>query len=411
MSFQKPKGTQDFYPDEMAQRNAVFDVLRRVARRYGFREISSPAFEGLELLTKKEGEEIKQQIFVLEKKGEEEYGLRFDLTVPFTRMFMEKDKELAKPVKWFAIDRVWRYERQQKGRLREFYQFDAEIFGSDRIASDAEVILLAIDSLKAFGLTEKDFFVKLNSRALLQSLIVPYLGKASVEEAIFAIDKKGKLSPEAFLAELRKIGAQAKEIAEIIMTPLEKLKPSTKEGVRELGKLQGIMGLLGENRKLVRFDLSLARGLAYYTGIVFEIFDSEEKFRAILGAGRYDQMVEQFGGKPAPATGFALGYSTLTLLLSDKGLLPSPKEGVGYYVAPVSEKEMPSALELVSALREKTSAETDVMGRNLSNQFKYASKIGAKKVIVVGEAELKSGVFTVKDMKTGKEEKRKRSEL
>ena len=213
MSFQKPKGTQDFYPDEMAQRNAVFDVLRRVARRYGFREISSPAFEGLELLTKKEGEEIKQQIFVLEKKGEEEYGLRFDLTVPFTRMFMEKDKELAKPVKWFAIDRVWRYERQQKGRLREFYQFDAEIFGSDRIASDAEVILLAIDSLKAFGLTEKDFFVKLNSRALLQSLIVPYLGKASVEEAIFAIDKKGKLSPEAFLAELRKIGAQAKEIA------------------------------------------------------------------------------------------------------------------------------------------------------------------------------------------------------
>ena len=411
MSFQKPKGTQDFSPEDMAARNRVFEILRGVAQRYGFREVSTPAFETLDLLTKKEGEEIKQQIFVLEKKGSEEYGLRFDLTVPLTRMFLEKEKELPKPVKWFCLDRMWRYERQQKGRQREFYQFDAELFGSESISADAEVISLAIDCLKELGLNENEFYVKLNSRILLQSLISPLIGKASVEDVIGVIDKKDKLPPAIFLEELDKLGVKAKEIAELISTPLERIKPASKEGREELDRIKSLMNLLGNNKGLVRFDISLTRGLAYYTGIVFEAFDAEGKFRALLGGGRYDKMVEQFGGTPTQATGFAMGYSTLSLLLEEKQKFPKQEKGIDYYVAPVSEKEMPSALELVSALREKTSAETDVMGRNLSNQFKYASRIGAQKVIVVGEAELKSGVFTVKDMKTGKEEKRKRSEL
>ncbi|MDO8480785.1 MAG: histidine--tRNA ligase [Nanoarchaeota archaeon] len=411
MSFQKPKGTQDFYPEEMAQRNAVFDVLRRVAGRYGFKEVSSPAFEGIDLLTKKEGEEIKQQIFVLEKKGTEEYGLRFDLTVPLTRMFMEKEKELQKPVKWFALDRMWRYERQQKGRQREFYQISLELFGSASVSADAEILSLAIDSLKAFGLTARDFYLKLNSRVLLQSLIAPLIGKAAVEDVIAVIDKKDKMPPDAFLEELSKLGVKAKEVSALIATPLEKLKPSTPEGKTALATINQLLELLGGNREYVRFDLSVARGLAYYTGIVFEAFDIAGNFRALLGGGRYDNMVEQFGGTPTPATGFAIGSSTLTLLLAEKGLLPASEQGIEYYVAPVSEKEAPLALELVSALRKKTSAETDLMGRNLGNQFKYASKIGARNVIVVGEDEVKSGVFTVKNMKTGKEEKKRRSDF
>ncbi|MBS3106918.1 histidine--tRNA ligase, partial [Candidatus Woesearchaeota archaeon] len=377
MSFQKPKGTQDFSPEDMAARNRVFEILRGVAQRYGFREVSTPAFETLDLLTKKEGEEIKQQIFVLEKKGSEEYGLRFDLTVPLTRMFLEKEKELPKPVKWFCLDRMWRYERQQKGRQREFYQFDAELFGSESISADAEVISLAIDCLKELGLNENEFYVKLNSRILLQSLISPLIGKASVEDVIGVIDKKDKLPPAIFLEELDKLGVKAKEIAELISTPLERIKPASKEGREELDRIKSLMNLLGNNKGLVRFDISLTRGLAYYTGIVFEAFDAEGKFRALLGGGRYDKMVEQFGGTPTQATGFAMGYSTLSLLLEEKQKFPKQEKGIDYYVAPVSEKEMPSALELVSALREKTSAETDVMGRNLSNQFKYASRIGA----------------------------------
>src|SRR3989338_3174486 len=155
MTFQKPKGTEDFLPEEMAQRNAIFSILRNTAVRFCFQEVSTPAIESLSLLTKKEGEEIKQQIFTLEKRSTEEFGLRFDLTVPITRLFVEQQKSLQKPVKWFSIDRMWRYEQPQKGRLREFYQLSAELFGSDSLYADAQIISFALECLEAFGLSEK----------------------------------------------------------------------------------------------------------------------------------------------------------------------------------------------------------------------------------------------------------------
>lgn len=412
MSFQRPKGTEDFYPEDIVIRNKIFDSLRETAKRYGYKEVSTPAFETLSLLTKKEGEEIKEQIFTLEKKGNEEFGLRFDLTVPITRMFIEQQKTLVKPVKWFSLDRMWRYEQPQKGRLREFYQLSVELFGADSIYADAEIISLAIDCLLDLGLTEKDFYLNLNSRILLQVLLLQYVQKEKIEDAIRIIDKKNKIPEAEFINELKKADiAKVGQIKAMLEQDINDIKPINADAEKALEDIKRLLGLIGNKKRYIKFNLSTARGLAYYTGIVFEIYDSENKFRAILGGGRYDNMVEMFGGQKTSATGFGLGYSTLLLLLKEKGLLPKQDGYIDFYVAPVTQKEMIYALKIAEKLRKKYSVETDIMERNLSNQLKYANKIKAKKVIVIGENEIKSGKLTVRDMGSGKEEKVTLNEL
>ena len=184
MKFQKPKGTTDYYPEEKSVQQRIFELFRETARRYNFKEIESPVFESLELLTKKEGDEIKEQIFVLTKRSKESLGLRFDLTVPAVRMFIEKQKVLPKPVKWFYVSRMWRYEQPQAGRDREFYQFSAEIFGSNKPEADAEIINLAIDSLLSLGLDEKDFIVKINNRKFIQSLLLNVVEKQKLGDVL-----------------------------------------------------------------------------------------------------------------------------------------------------------------------------------------------------------------------------------
>jgi histidyl-tRNA synthetase len=412
MQFQKPKGTEDFFPEDMETRNKVFGALKEVAESYGFKEVGSPAFETLSLLTKKEGEDIKEQIFTLEKRSTEEFGLRFDLTVPITRMFIEKQKSASKPVKWFAIDRMWRYEQPQKGRLREFYQISVELFGSDTIYADAEILSLAIDSLTCFGLTENDFYIKLNDRKLLQALLLELIPKDKLETAIRLIDKRSKITQEEFEKELKKEGiAKVDKINALLSKTLDNIDSKNEAVKTALDGIKNLLNLLGDKKKFVKFDISTARGLAYYTGIVFEAFDTAGKFRAILGGGRYDNLVELFGGQKTPATGFAIGYATLSLLLKEKGLLPSGESSVDFYIAPVSEKEVKEALSIANKLRKKYSVEIDIMQRNLGNQFKYANSIKAKKVIVVGENEISSGKITIKDMSTGKEEKVELKEL
>jgi histidyl-tRNA synthetase len=383
MTFQRPKGTEDFFPDDFAIRKKIFENLSKVASSFSYKQVSSPAFESLDLLTKKEGEEIKQQIFTLDKRSNEEFGLRFDLTVPITRMFMENQKSLSKPVKWFAIDRMWRYEKPQKGRLREFFQLSVELFGAKSIYADAEVISVAIECLKSFGLTDKDFFLKLNSRVLLQALLLEFVPKDKLEDALRIIDKKAKITQKAFEEELTLAGIkEVDKMNSLLSKELKEIKSDNKDVQKVIDDMNKLLDLLGENKKYVKFDISTARGLAYYTGIVFEVYDKEEKYRAILGGGRYDKMVEMFGGQATPATGFGLGYTTLSILLKDKGLLPCIDTAVDYYIAAVSEKEIPFVLDLASKLRKKYIVETDLMQRNLGNQFKYANKIKAKNVIV-----------------------------
>ncbi|MCX6707640.1 MAG: histidine--tRNA ligase, partial [Candidatus Woesearchaeota archaeon] len=380
------------------------DSFRQTSAKYNYKEVSSPAFEEMGLLKKKSGEEIEQQLFVLEKKGSEEFGLRFDLTVPIVRMFIEKQKELPKPVKWFGIDRMWRYERPQSGRLREFYQLSVELFGSDRPEADAEMINLAIDCLCSLGLTKKDFVVRINNRILLQNFIES-IGSKNIDAVFRAIDKKSKIPEGAFDEELKKTGLNDDQIKKIkAFLKIKDLKDiNTKsEGLENLKK---IFSILEPKKGFIELDLSTARGLAYYTGTVFEIFDRDGKLRSIMGGGRYDNLVELLGGEKCPGLGFAIGFATLGLLLEEKKLIPKPDIGVDYYIAPVSDKEYKKAIEITDSLRKRYSVEIDLMGRSVGKQFDYANKIKAKKVIVIGEDEIKVKKLTVKDMQTGKESK------
>jgi len=417
--FQKPRGTQDYYPEEKAQQNWIVGKLLEVGRNYGFTQVESPAFESMELLTKKSGEEIKKQIFNLEKKGSEEFGLRFDITIPLTRMFIARQKELPKPVKWMYISRMWRYEAPQRGRLREFYQFGIEIFGSSKTTADAEVIQFTIDALQSLGLKDTDIVVKLNSRPLLEGLVLQ-ISNGKLDEIIRIIDKSKKINADDFVSELKGLGLDDEQISALqkiitikgspkeVFALLEKLDLNelAQTGLREL---KDITSMLPEEFVIV--DVSVARGLAYYTGIVFEVFDREEKMRSVAAGGRYDKLVELFGGEKTPATGVAIGLETTSLLLEEKELFPLNDLGCDYYIAPVNDAMRAAARSVASCLRPKNIVQLDLMSRSLTKQLDYAQKIGAKKVIIVGEEEYKTNEVVVKDMISRKEVKVKVSDL
>jgi histidyl-tRNA synthetase len=410
--YAKVKGTVDYYPEEKAVQEAIFGKLRQTAINFNFKEIETPSFETLELLTAKSGEEIKEQIFILEKRSTEQLGLRFDLTVPATRLFVQKQKELPKPVKWFYIDKMWRYEAPQKGRLREFYQYGVEVFGSDKPEADAEVIALAIESLKKLGLTQNDFFVKINNRMLLESLLLQFIPKDKLEEVTRLIDKSTKITEEEFVKELKKLQLQDKQISEIKkilllkgdpQDVLKRIDAATDDAKAALENVKQVIENLSAYQDFIVLDVSVARGLAYYSGTIFEIFDKKESLRAIAGGGRYDKLVELFNGEPTPAVGFGMGNVTLGLLLEERGLSPKPKLEPYYYVAyfPDVKKE---ALQLIQKLRKNNIVETDIMQRKFGKQMEYANAIKAKKLIVIGENEVKSKSVKVKDMDSGKED-------
>jgi histidyl-tRNA synthetase len=216
--FKNPTGTLDYYPEDNATKNKVFEILKQTALRFGFKEIDSPIIETIDLLKAKQGDEIKKQIFTIEKKGDEEFAIRAEFTPSFARMFIAKQKEIQKPVKWFCIDKVLRYERPQQGRLREFFQFNCEMYGSSKPESDAEIINLVIASLKNLGLDENDFFVKVNNRELLQGMLLEIIEKEKLDDVFSIIDKRQKIPEEEFEEELIKLGLKekVKEIVKLI---------------------------------------------------------------------------------------------------------------------------------------------------------------------------------------------------
>lgn len=407
MGFKKVKGTVDFYPEDMSIRNKIFDSMKKTAASFNFKEVEAPALESISLLTCKSGEEIKKQIFALEKRSKEELGLRFELTASLARMFIEKQKMLAKPVKWFALSRMWRYEQPQAGRQREFYQLSAELFGSDKPQADSEIISFAIKCLTDLGLTEKDFVVKINNRKLLQGLLMDFIDKEKIEAVFTEIDKVSKMQRGEVEANLRDLGIDDDQIESIfdilLMENLESIKPKNdlaKEGLNELALI-----LNNLDQKFIEIDLSTVRGLAYYTGIVFEVFDRQGKLRAVAGGGRYDNMIQLFGGEATPATGFGIGFTTLSLLLKKKGLLPESDLGCDYFIAPIGESIVDEAAKIAERLRKKYTVDMDLMGRKLGKQLSYADSIGAKYAIIIGENELKEGKIQIRNLDSGEEKK------
>ena len=303
-------GFRDFYPEPLPQadlwsadaRQYIFDKWRATARRYGFREYDGPPLESLELFTTKSGEEIVGQLYNFKDKGDRDVSLRPEMTPTLARMIAAHERSYKKPVKWFALPQLFRYERQQKGRLREHFQFNADIIGESDPAADAELIALVIDTLRSFGLTEKDFLIRLSSRNAWHEFFVQHHGDAAKEYEFYQIiDKLEREAPEQNEEKLGRVGFSLREVSAFI----EKSEPAA-----ELAAILNNLAARGL-RDYVAIDYRVIRGLAYYTGTVFEAFDRKGEFRAIAGGGRYDNLVKLIsGGKvDLPALGFGIPHS------------------------------------------------------------------------------------------------------
>ncbi|MBI4441468.1 histidine--tRNA ligase [Candidatus Woesearchaeota archaeon] len=407
---ERVKGTFDFYPEDKYAKEAILDTLRTVAERANFKWVETPALETIKLLTRKSGDEVRDQIFVIEQRGAEQFGLRFDMTVPLARMFLAKQKELPKPVKWCYTTRMWRYEAPQKGRLREFYQFGCELFGPATAAADAEVIGVVINALKEVGLSENDFVVKISNRKLIQGLLYDLVPKDKMDEALRIIDRAPKTTSDDVVQQLEKAGIR--KVKEVLRLLEMKGKPQTvfadldkstlNELAREgLAELKAIATLVPSPS--IVLDLSVVRGLAYYTGFVFECLDKQGKYRALAGGGRYDDLVQLLGGEATPAVGFALGYSTLSLLLEELGRLPKQVPAPQLFCVVIDEAVRTYACTVVESLRKKYTVEMDIMGRKVGKQIEQANALKVPYVLFIGPDEAKQQKVKLRDMKTGKE--------
>ncbi len=404
------KGFRDMYPEYMRARRIVFDKICSVAKGFGFHEVDTPSVELLDLFRIKSGEEIVKQTFSFVDKGGREITLIPELTPSVSRMIAAR-KDLVKPVKWYSLPKMWRYEEPQSGRLREFYQFNADIFGVENITADAEVMALAMEILDSLGLSGK-YVMKFSDRILMEEILAS-LGIKRIEEAFRIIDKKDKIAEEKFIQEMKKI--TTKESVEELLSIL-KLKGEVDAVLGKLDNfdrselLASLSDLLKSYGKRVTLDLSIVRGLSYYTGIVFEVHDFRGEFRAVLGGGRYDHVVELFGAQPTPAVGFGMGDAVLELLMRREGVWPEEKIEVEYFIAiiPGFRKE---AIEIAMKLRRKGySVDIDLTGRGIGKQLKYANRINAKYAIIVGE-EVKNGEVAIKDMESGEQRNVKIDEL
>jgi len=416
MKFQPPKGTRDFLPEEMVRREYVIETIKRIFVAYGFDEIQTPVFEKWELLTKKCGEDIKQQIFEFEDKAGRKLGLRFDLTVGMARV-IANNPQLPKPVKRYCIAPVWRYEEVTAGRKREFYQADIDIVGSKSMEAEAECIACAVDCLKALGF--EDFKIYINNRKILDGILkfVSISEKKNLE--IFRIiDKLEKIGKENVEKELEKIGIKKEKIKKLmkiisfkgkqeILERLEELKKIkiAEEGIKELKEIYKFSKFYGFSNFLF-VNLSLARGLDYYTGPIFEIVAKAKKqVGSIAGGGRYDNLIELLGGRPTPATGISLGIERIIEIMKTERMLDLPRTKVKVFVANVNEKMKEKAVEVAQKLRkEGIPCQTDLMGRNLKKQLEFANSLGVPFCIIVGEKEVKENKFKLKNMKEKTEE-------
>jgi histidyl-tRNA synthetase len=410
------KGTRDFYPQDMAVRNWIIDGWKRASLRNGFDEYDGPIFEYLKMFQIKSGDEIIEQLFSLKDRGGRELALRPEITPTLARMVNQQINSLAMPIKWFSVPRLFRAERPQRGRLREFFQWNVDIIGVEGALADAEVIFCALDYLREVGLTPKDIVVKISSRKLLAAVLEKIgIPEKRLESLYPVLDKKDKVPVGEFKQMLNKKVAGAKiadkiqEFMEIkVISDIGKIvEPDDKinEAVDKIAVLFDWLKRMGVV-EYCQFDPGIVRGLAYYTDIVYEIYDKRGELRAIGGGGRYDDLLKQFGGPAIPATGFGMGDCVLGLMLEERGLLKPKPTGIDYFIACVEpEQTQQDAVKIAAELRTKGySADFSYKSVSLSRQLKQASGRNAKKCIIIGD-EFKNNELVVKDMTTSKQKR------
>jgi len=420
-------GFREFYPEERAVLGHMFEVWRRTCRRYGFREWESPVLEPLELFTEKSGEEIVRQLFNFEDKGGRQVSLRPEMTPSLARMVGAKANGMAKPIRWFAIGENYRYEKPQKGRLRAFYQLNADLLGEAGPAADAELIALCADCLLGFGLVAADFKIRISDRTLwfkyLESKGVP---EASAAAVLGVVDKLERGSPADLLQAMSKALADTKVDAEKLLADVRQFA-----AIRTISDLEKIAGAdvamqarLAEWQQLlstiaslgfaecVTIDLTIVRGLAYYTGFVFEAFETGGDARALAGGGRYDTLVKKLGGPELPAVGFGMGDVTLRDLLAVKKLIPAYADGPDFYVMVLGNDVRPTALEDVAKLRHAGfRVEYNLRDGKFPKLIQSAETAGAKYALVYGGEEVAKGVTKVRSLMDRKEAEVPRADI
>ncbi|MEF8821735.1 MAG: histidine--tRNA ligase [Halovenus sp.] len=410
--YDRIKGFRDFYPEEMQSRRQVMDTVEAIAKQYGFREIGTPALESAEMYADKSGEEILEELYAFEDKGGRSVALTPELTPTVARMAVAKQQELSKPIKWVSTRPFWRYEEPQQGRFREFYQTNVDIFGSSDPSADAEILAVAADALTSLGLTQDDFDFRVSHRDILGGLLESFEGDIETGAAIRAVDKRAKVDHDEYAELLGDAGLSESQIAEfddLLDTPEDDLDElvafaGTERVESAVENLQAVLAATADFgvREYCTLSLTTARGLDYYTGVVFECFDSTgEVSRAVFGGGRYDDLIEGFGGQPTPAVGFAPGYATLSLLCQRAGVWPEEELTTDYYVLQVGDTREVAA-DIARELRERGHiVESDVAGRSFGAQLDYADSINAETVVIVGEQDLEDDNVTLKDMESG----------
>ena len=405
------RGTRDFYPEDMRIRNWLFDNFTDAALLHGFDEYDAPVLEHEELYTRKQGEEITQQLYNFEDKGDRKVALRPEMTPSLARMVMARAGGLSMPIKWFSIPQCWRYERTQRGRGREHYQWNVDIWGTNEISADAELISILVTFFEGVGLTAKDIVIKISSRKVLEEV----LGSLEISEEIFSktciiVDKMDKLPAGIIEEQLTELGHNSDAISKIQsifgiknMDELANSLGKESSAVSELNSLFDSIDSYGI-LEWVEFDASVVRGLAYYTGAVFEAHDREGKFRAICGGGRYDKLLSTLGGKDLPATGFGFGDMVIMELLAEKNLIPELISGIEDIVIPLN-PELRSASVMVAAALRDTGRTVDLVleDKKLKWAFKHAERIGADRLVMVMPEEWKSGKVRIKDLESGEE--------
>jgi histidyl-tRNA synthetase len=408
--YDRLKGFRDFYPGEMAARREVLDTVESTAARYGFREVGTPALERTRMYVDKSGEEIVDELYTFEDKGGRSVALTPELTPTVARMVVARGQELSKPIKWTSTRPFWRYEQVQQGRFREFYQTNVDVFGSAEPDADAEVLAVAADALTNLGLDAGEFEFRVSHRDILGGLLESMDAAVDVREAIRAVDKSAKVEREAYYDLLHDAGLPydaAREFDDLLSTgDLDALVDfaGTDRVASAVENLRAVLAAAADRgvRDHCTVSLETARGLDYYTGVVFECFDTTGSVsRAVFGGGRYDDLIESFGGQPTPAVGVALGDATLQLLCERAGVWPAEELSTDYYVLTVGETRDVAA-RIARDLRDRGHVvETDLADRGFGSQLSYADGINAETVVVVGEQDLANGEVTIKEMETG----------
>lgn len=408
------KGARDFYPEDKRLQTWMFDKWRRVVEKYGYEEYGAPILEPTDLYKIKGSQEIiEEQTYTFQDRGERSVTIRTEMTPSVSRMVAARRQELQYPARWYSVPNLWRYERMQRGRLREFWQLNVDLFGISNMSAELEMMQISDDIMQSFKAHRKDYVIKVNSRLFVQELFSKVFGMDNAESTklIRVIDKFHKTEESDFLEELDSITnnrEESRRLYEVLKLKEIALLPDT---VKSLPSITKIVTLTEKAKSYgisnVEFDITLMRGFDYYTDIVFEVFDTDpENSRSMFGGGRYDGLIAEFGVEPVPTVGFGMGDVTFMNFLSSHSLLPTLKPSTEALVILRDSASVDGAEKAAHELREMGAhIAVDFTERKIDKQFKSALKTGIRYAIFVGSEEIKTEQYILKDLKTSKEEK------